>query len=202
MKVYIGPYRNRWVSYIHDRHMNKKYGYGEWDESLTLYESFLEKLEDSLQWIYNHSINLYLDRTERKEKIRIDRYDTWSMDSTLSLIILPMLKQIRDSKHGAPYVEPDDVPKDLRPKEQDEYGTDDTHFARWAWVLDEMIWAFEQKTRDDWESDYYGPYIDGEDGKPFSGHFEWIDDKGREAHQKRMSKGFELFGKYYEGLWD
>ena len=152
---------------------------------------------------YHHWLYDWFGYTpDRKEKIRIDRYDTWSMDSTLSLIILPMLKQLRDSKHGAPYVEPDDVPKDLIPKEQDKYGTDDTHFARWDWVLDEMIWAFEQKTRDNWESDYYGPYIDSEDGKPFSGHFEWKDDKGREAHQKRMSKGFELFGKYYEGLWD
>ena len=105
---------------------------------------------------YHHWLYDWFGYTpDRKEKIRIDRYDTWNMDSTLSLIILPMLKQLRDSKHGAPYVDPDDVPKDLRPKEQDEYGTDDTHFARWDWVLDEMIWAFEQKCLDDWESDYY-----------------------------------------------
>ena len=51
MKVYIGPYRDRWTCQVHYDYMNKKYGYGEWDESLTLYESFLEKLEDSLQWI-------------------------------------------------------------------------------------------------------------------------------------------------------
>ena len=65
-----------------------------------------------------------------------------------------------------------------------------------------MIWAFEQKTRDHWEEDYYGPYIEGEDGKMLSGHFEWTDDKGRQAHQERMSNGFRLFGKYYENLWD
>ena len=68
------------------------------------------------------------------------------------------------------------------------------------WVMDEMIWAFE-KCRDHWEADYYGPYIDGEDGV-FSGHFEWTDNEGLLAHQERMTNGFKLLGKYYENLWD
>jgi hypothetical protein len=29
---------------------------------------------------------------ERKIDVRIDKYDTWNMDSTLAYIILPMLK--------------------------------------------------------------------------------------------------------------
>ena len=33
--------------------------------------------------------------------------------------------------------------------------TDDKFFKRWDWILDEMIWAFNQKCRDDWEGDYY-----------------------------------------------
>jgi hypothetical protein len=65
-----------------------------------------------------------------------------------------------------------------------------------------MIWAFEQKCRDHWEEDYYGPYIRSEDGSMMDGHFEWTDNEGREAHQKRMTNGFRLFGKYYENLWD
>ena len=28
------------------------------------------------------------------------------------------------------------------------------------------------------------------------------DDEGIKAHQKRITNGFRLFGKYYEGLWD
>lgn len=152
---------------------------------------------------YHHWLYDWFGYTpKRKEKIRIDKYDTWSMDHTLAPIILPMLKQLKETKHGAPYVDPDDCPKDLRPKEQDEYGTDDTHFGRWDWVLDEMIWAFEQKCRDDWTEDYYGPYIRSEDGSMFGGRFEWTDDEGRKAHQERMSNGFRLFGKYYENLWD
>ena len=68
--------------------------------------------------------------------------------------------------------------------------------------MDEMIWAFEQKCRDHWEEDYYGPYIEGDDGKFLNGRFEWTDDKGRNAHQERMTNGFKLFGKYFESLWD
>jgi hypothetical protein len=194
MKVYIGPYVDRWVSYVHDHYMRNKYGYNDWPETQTRYENFLEKLEDVLQWIYNHSINLYLDRKERNIKVRIDRYDTWSMDDTLAHIVVPMLKQLKETKHGAPAVEFKDVPEELMPPDAEAvkklytHGeTDDNYYKRWDYVLDEMIWAFEQKCRDDWEEDY--------------DYNKW-DMEGAKAHQERMSNGFRLFGKYYENLWD
>ena len=193
MKVYIGPPRFRWSSYVHEHYMDKKHGRG-WEESTTRFEWFLEKIEDGLQWLYNYTINLIIDRyTGQKTKIRIDYYDTWSMDDTLAPIILPMLKQLKETKHGAPYVDPDDCPKELRPKKQDvlrykEVGdTDDKFFERWDWIMDEMIWAFEQKCRDHWMEDY--------------DYNKW-DQEGVKAHQERMSNGFRLFGKYYESLWD
>jgi hypothetical protein len=68
--------------------------------------------------------------------------------------------------------------------------------------MDEMIWAFEQKCRDNWEEDYYGPFIEGEGDGILGGRFEWTDDEGRQKHQERMSNGFRLFGKYFENLWD
>jgi hypothetical protein len=192
MKIKIGPYPNRCVSNIYTRYMNNKYGYVDWPTEYTRFERFLEKFEDIMQSIYNCTINLFLDRREQKIKIHIDRWDTWSMDYTLAPIILPMLKQLKKTKHGAPYVDPKDVPKELHPKKQtkkqkDNGETDSTHFERWDWVLDEMIWAFEQKCRDDWMSDY--------------DYNKW-DSEGAKAHQERMSNGFRLFGKYYENLWD
>ena len=193
MKVYIGPYVDRWVSYVHDHYMRNKYGYNDWPETQTRFENFLEKLEDVLQWIYNHTVNLYIDSKERNIKIRIDRYDTWSMDDTLALIILPMLKQLKETKHGAPAVEFKDVPEELHPPEGQTsklytHGeTDDNYYKRWDYVLDEMVWAFEQKCRDDWMEDY---------------HYNKWDTDGANAHQARMSNGFRLFGKYYENLWD
>ena len=207
MKVSIGPYRNRWISEIHTRYMNRKYGIVNWSDPQSRVETLIEKFEDSLQWVYNHTINVFYDAMRgQKIKVRIDRYDTWSMDHTLAPIILPMLKQLKESKHGAPFVDDKDVPKELKstsaePKEN-EWDTDSNHFKRWDWVLDEMIWAFEQKNRDHWEGDYYGPWIVSDDTTILGGEFESVDRNGLKSHQKRMSNGFKLFGKYYEGLWD
>ena len=149
MKVYIGPYVYRWVSKVHDRHMDLKYGYGEWNDNKDREDRAWERFEDVLQWLYNKTINLYLDRKKRTEKVRIDDYDTWSMDHTLAPIILPMLKQLKETKHGSPWTDDEDVPEELRstsaPPKKDEYDTDDNHFLRWDWVMGEMIWAFEQK---------------------------------------------------------
>ena len=143
---------------------------------------------------YHHWLYDWFGYTpKQKTKIRIDRYDTWSMDHTLAPIILPMLIQLKETKHGAPNVYMEDVPEELRAtKDQlDAYGkqgdVDPKHFDRWDWVLDEMIWAFEQKCRDDWMEDYY--------------YNKW-DLEGVRVHQERMSNGFRLFGKYYENLWD
>jgi hypothetical protein len=204
MKAYIGPYRHRWVSYVHDKYMDKKYGV-QWKESSTKFEHLLEKLEDGLQWLYNITINQIIDRrSDQKIKVRVDKHDTWGMDHTLSHIILPMLKQLNDTKHGAPFVGDEDVPEELRstsalPK-KDQYDLDDNHFKRWDWVMDEMIWAFEQKQDDDWESSYYE--YEEDPSSMFGLKLVWSDDEGRKAHQARMTNGFKLFGKYYENLWD
>ena len=152
---------------------------------------------------------------KQRTSIKIHKYDTWSMDHTLAPIILPMLVQLKATKHGAPMVDLEDVPKLLHPtkKQQAEYkktgSTDPKFFTRWDWILDEMIWAFEQKCRDDWEGDFY-EYRDAtpeekESKDPnslFGLVLVWEDKKGRADHQKRMSNGFKLFGKYFENLWD
>ena len=47
-----------------------------------------------------------LDKVHPKiNYVKIDYWDTWSMDHTLSYIIVPMLKQLKATKHGAPYVD-------------------------------------------------------------------------------------------------
>ena len=208
MKIKIGSFPDRLRCSVHTDYMQKKYGYVDWPETQTQFENSLERIEDMLQSIYNVFNRIWFDRRQQKVKVRIDRWDTWSMDHTLAPIILPMLKQLKETKHGAPNVDPKDVPKELRPTTkwkkayEGDGTTDPKFFERWDWVMDEMIWAFEQKCRDHWEEDYYGPYIESEDGSILGGRFEWTDDKGRQAHQERMSNGFRLFGKYYENLWD
>jgi hypothetical protein len=204
MKVYIGPYRSRWISVIHDRHMMRRYGL-EWTDNADWKDRAWERAEDALQWVYNKTINIILDkRPDQKINVRIDRSDTWSMDHTLAHIIVPMLKQLKETKHGSPFVDDEDVPEEYRstnaPPKENEYHIDEYHHYRWDWVLYEMIWAFEQKIRDDWESDYY-KYED-DPTAIFGLKLVWEDREGRKVHQQRMSNGFRLFGKYYEALWD
>ena len=114
-------------------------------------------------------------------KIEIEPHDTWSMDCTLAMIIHPMLVQLKATTHGYPST---------------------TTEQEWDQILDEMIWAFEQKCRDNWEDDYLGDYVEDQKNGSMVGSFKWIDHEGLKTHQERMSNGFRLFGKYYENLWD
>jgi hypothetical protein len=208
MKIKIDGYPSRLICNIHSNHMNKKYGYVDWPDNQDYEDYVLEAIDDGIQSVYDVFNWIWFDRRTQKIKVRIDKWDTWSMDHTLAPIILPMLVQLKETKHGAPMVDMEDVPKELRAtkKQLDAYGkngdVDPKHFERWDWIMDEMIWAFEQKNRDHWEEDYYGPYIESEDKRELFGRFEWIDDEGRKKHQERMSNGFRLFGKYFESLWD
>ena len=211
MKVKIGNYSSRLICNIHTRHMNKKYGLL-WSDNKDYDDHWQEAIEDTIQSVYNVFNWIWFDRREPKIKVRIDKWDTWSMDHTIAPIILPMLVQLKATKHGAPNVDTADVPKELRAtkKQLDAYGkkgdVDPHHFKRWDWVLDEMIWAFEQKCRDDWAGDYYeyrelGPEEDKGDNL-FGLKLVWEDREGQQAHQLRMTNGFKLFGKYFEHLWD
>jgi hypothetical protein len=127
--------------------------------------------------------------------VKIDRWDTWSMDASLSTIILPMLKQLKATKHGAPNTDDVDVPEELRstsasPKIND-WDTDENWFKRWDWILDEMIWSFEQLNID-WNAQFF-------DG---SGENHQFDKEGCEKHSARIDNGLRLFGKYYRALWN
>jgi hypothetical protein len=196
MKVYIGRYNFRWVSSVHEKYMNWKYGRNAWEDSHNKFESALQAFEDFLQACYNLTINRYLDAHYRTIRVRIDPSDTWSMDHTLAHIIVPMLEQLASSKHGVAIVDMADVPDVLRIEDDGE--SIEWMERRWNYVINEMIWAFSQKCRDDWMSDYYEFADDHSlNQKPLR----W-DDQGIKAHQTRMTKGFKLFGKYYEALWD
>ena len=144
------------------------------------------------RWYHNFLYEKFGIGNEPKVSVHIDDFDTWSMDHTLAYIIDPMLKQLKLTKHGAPNVDNKDVPKELR-SEPAKHDICPTHFDKWDWVLDEMIFAFESK-HTDWEEQFHS-------GERLNHTFK-IDMKGRKAYQKRISNGFRLFGKYYENLWD
>ena len=204
MKVKIGGYPNRLICKIHSNHMNKKYGYVDWPKEQSYEDHVLEAIDDGIQRVYDVFNWIWFDRRTQKVSVKIDPWDTWSMDDTLAPIILPMLVQLKRTHHGAPFTDDEDVPEELRstsaPPKEKEWDTDDNHFKRWDWILDEMIWAFNQKCRDDWQSDYY-EYED-DDTERYGLKLVREDREGSKAHHQRMINGFKLFGKYFENLWD
>ena len=200
MKVYIGPYRN-WIGpyQIADKiffWVNRRGIFADDDPRHTRWDyKAADWLGDWLAdtWVTKFC-NWFESKRERKVKIRIDQYDTWSMDHTLALIVHPMLLQLKASKHGSPYVDDEDVPENLRStvapdltEEQKSFGETDALFhERWSWVLDEMIFAFELELDEEWETEYYK-------------------NSNYDAMNKiyeRQKNGFRLFGRYYGGLWD
>ena len=120
---------------------------------------------------------------ERKVSVRIDRHDTVSMDDTLAYIILPMLYQLAKTKQGSPDVDLEDVPFELQGDHEDAI------HERWDWVMAEMIYAFEEKTND-WEERFF---CSEREYDSYKAEMDQI--------RGRISNGFRLFGKYYEGLW-
>lgn len=204
MKVHIGNYPNRLRCRIHDNYMNNKYGYVDWPANYTTFERFLEKTEDTIQVVYNWINWLIFDRLKQTVKIKIEPWDTWSMDHTLAHIVVPMLKQLRETKHGGPHVDDEDVPENLRstraPPKVNEWDIDEFWFERWDYVIGEMLFAFESKLMDNWDAQFY-KFEDAKD-EPLGIKLVWSDHDGQMAYQKRMSNGFRLFGKYYEALWD
>ena len=168
------------------------------------------------RWYHNWLFEKFGWSSKQKVKVRIDDYDSWSMDHTLAHIIVPMLKQLKETKQGGPWVDYNDVPEELRPNEAEvelyktKGETDTYHWARWDWVMDEMIFAFESKL-EDWEEQFQSGNWDISSIERADGLFEWVDGPnntfkidwaGRMAYQERISNGFRLFGKYYENLWD
>ena len=168
-----------------------------------------------MTWLYKF-LSWIHSKQKRTIEVRIDRWDTWGMDHTLAYIVLPMLKQLNKEKHGAPYVELEDVPEHLHPKpqteeEKNEGHTDSTHFERWDWVMKEMIFAFESKIDDSWESQFESGVSDHQllqlengmsqmiDGPNHTKVYDW---EGRKQYEARIQNGFRLFGKYYQSLWD
>lgn len=134
----------------------------------------------------NNRINqFFYNKSNRKIKVHIDKQDIWNADETLAHVILPILNKVKEAKAGSPFVDDEDVPEDIRstsaPPKENEWDTDEFFEKRWKWVLDEMIWAFEEHIKEDPILEY-----------------------GREEYDlwiKRKQKGFKLFGKYYQCLW-
>ena len=196
MKVYIGPYKN-WIGpyqiadaifFWVDRRAIWVEGdlrENRWDYKAA--DKFGEWL--STTWVDNFCDWINNKFKQRKVKVRIDPYDTWSMDHTLALIVHPMLIQLKATNHGYFSSDPEDVPH-IGKGDEVECGFNDTlAHDRYNWIMDELIWTFGQLADIDSDMEYYSE----ETG--------W-DMEGRKKQEDRIKNGLRLFGKYYRGLWD
>ena len=220
MKIYKSNYRNHWISpytilekvCFWEKDNDVFYEDGGKYEKLT---NFLTPVSKTIQWVWD------LIRPQINY-VKIDRWDTWSMDSTLADIILPMLKQLKKTNQGAPYVDDEDVPYELKSINDSPYVKKyeidaPIHFARWEYVMNQMIFAFECKVDDSWEDLFrsgkhdtnFVPSAWDENGKATM--HEMVkgpndtyvcDYEGMREYEKRIQNGFRLFGKYYQNLWD
>ena len=241
MKVYISKYRYHWFSpYTWFDYMFFWTDWskcGRWSTQQALEDHNREKTQwvDRPKWVERWSDRLepisrgimwVLDRIHPKiDYVKIDKWDTWSMDHTLAIIVLPMLKQLKATKHGSPLVDDEDVPENLRstaaPPKENEWDTDDNLHLRWEWVMNEMIFSFECKVDDSWEDAFrsgehdtlWVPVDKDKNEVPKGEHKYWqmrdgpkntykCDYEGMRKVEERIQNGFRLFGKYYQGLWD
>jgi hypothetical protein len=200
MKVYIGPYDHwfRPAKWYKDFVLWRN-GFGRGVDADTFdvgaYDVLTEEIRDSKIYNMFMAVERWInDRYERRIDVKLHDYDIWSMDDTLGHIVLPMLKLLKEKKYGYPMVDDADVPEHLRSTaatpltpEQARMGCiDDNGMPRWDWVLNEMIWAFEQQA-------------DDADDQFFVGQF---DKEGYTKWQERKTRGFTLFGKYFQALWN
>ncbi len=168
-------------------------------------------------------------RTARKIDITIDKHDTWGLDHTLALIILPCLVQLKDTKHGVPAEFADVGGEDWHDQQCFDFYKDthnetfDLGCERWDDMLDKMIWSFSQIAFDAYDKKYHhgdSNYDFIEDDttsflNPVTGKKEklfklvdlnpgehWYDSVGHRLHEERIQEGLDLFGKYFRNLWD
>jgi YD repeat-containing protein len=217
MKVFISKYRDHWISPY--TILEKVFFWREIDYD----EPKIKMLHDILNPFCVEWKKTLDFLHPRINYVRIDPWDTWSMDSTLAPIILPMLKQLKANHHGAPYVKDDDVPEGMglrsteAERKENDWDTDSNYFKRWEWVLDEMIFAFECKVDDSWQDAFRSGKIDwktepcvwDDAGKPTMyrsvdgpNHTYKCDYDGMKKVEDRIQNGFRLFGTYYQSLWD
>ena len=234
MKVYIGPSRN---------------GFGPWTLANAIFfwvDPFTwdEDKEDRWDFRLHSKVGNYFSKNKlivkfckfidkyikQRIKIRIDDYDTWSADTTIALVALPLLKRLKELTNGSPLIDSEDLPdhlklskrerkifneghynKRLKVTEEEKEAINKKHHDGWYWVLDEIIYAFECQVDWDWDSQFHSGNID----------ILWADVEGTEykemkrgpndthvfdveGHKKawdRRNNAMRLFGKYYNALW-
>ena len=139
----------------------------QWYRMLTEVNDFLIKI-----------VNAVKDKLFQHRIVHISRHDLFSLDWSLSHIILEGLIRFKaDNKISVPFVDDEDVPEDMSYEAHNTTPQEaDTEFldTRWQYILDQMIEAFILISEDDWNY---------------------------ETDEEIVNQGLKMFGKYYRNLW-
>lgn len=196
--TWVGPYQIAeallfWLDKYEDDRVHKL---GEWlSHDKHGNDSWLTK---ACTWVHSFK--------KRQEYVQIDYYDHWNVDHTLALIIAPLLKSLKEHKKSYGLIDDADVPEHLQSKfgvKEDEWSMDSLAEKRYEWFLNEVIWAFTVH-KDDNETDQFydhGTSVKGEDIMDAVRRIK-VDQAGLDAHNARKQHAFNMFGKYYQTLWD
>lgn len=140
--------------------------------------------------ILSKFLDKYNSYQKRKVFIKIDDYDVYDLDYTLSLIIEPALKKlVEDEWLGSFKVDNEDLPKELQISDDEyklisfTYLENDPRLLEIynrleqqpKYVINKMIYAFNILNSTDSHED--------------------------EDYKKEIDEGFRLFGKYFRNLW-
>jgi len=148
---------------------------------------------------------------ERKnDYIKIDQWDTWSADTTMSRIIGPLLMQLKAIKQGAPRVDNEDVPENLWSTEDDlkklneDGSTDSNWFARYDYILSEIIWGMNEIADNKPGQDQFFDHskVDEKDNVMTQIASVKMDREGLDAYEHRIQNSCRLFGKYFQSFWN
>ncbi len=146
------------------------------------------------------SIGPYPKKGKRKISVRIDEYDTWNMDHTLAHIIVPMLVQLKKTKHGTPnemfseeysiilgmndyWVEQKNGPLHKKIVQLEKEA-----IKKWNDTISKMIKSFKElRSGYKGEEKFYGKRPDRD---------------GYAEYHRKLQEGLTLFGEHYRSLWD
>ena len=138
---------------------------------------------------------LGIDPDKNMEKVRIDDWDTWNCDITVSIILYPLIKRYREKmceRGSFPIIDMnEDVPEFLKIDGEEEEEANKRQMEQWLWILDEVTWALDKHNRFDEMIEDVFEGINNPD--------ETEDKIGKEID--RMDNGMRLFGKYLKHMW-
>lgn len=232
MKVNIKNYPNHYdISKRFDDYIYKKYKRYPHRalKKMNFVETTVYKVIEMVQDTIINRYNRYL-RSKNRVHVKIDRWDLFSLDHTLSLIILPALQKFKEDDRVSFQVDDEDVPDNIKSTNSKPYDSsigelDDFYFDRSKYIMDAMIYSFEKIVDDSWEHDFYSypndvrpefkfiavDYDGNEvDEDEYEGEVMYkmdmnnrmnIDRDGINAINDKIDFGLKMFGKYYRGLW-